>query len=81
MLDEHDILDEDDALEVTIVNIIVYCYKCLLILFNLLFKDDLGYSDIDESKVLGDIADKEENNVGNGNIHEEKEVKQVFYLV
>jgi len=45
-----------------------------------LFKDDLGYSDIDESKVLGDIAEKEENNVENGNIHEEKEVKQVFYL-
>lgn len=43
-------------------------------------KDDFGDSDIDESKVLGDIAEKEENNVGNGINHEETEVKQVFYL-
>lgn len=41
----------------------------------------MGYSDIDESKVLGDIAEKEENSVENGNIHEEKEVTQVFYLL
>jgi len=58
-----------------LLNILVCTYFILFF-----FKDDLGYSDIDESKVLGDIAEKEENNVGNGNIHEEKEVKQVFYL-
>jgi len=46
-----------------------------------LFKDDLGYSDIDEPKVLGDIAEKEENSVENGNILEEKEVTQVCYLL
>lgn len=38
----------------------------------------MGYSDIDEPKVLGDIAEKEENNVENGNLHEEKEVTQVL---
>jgi len=51
------------------------------ILTYILFKDDFGDSDIDESKVLGDIAEKEESNVGNGIIHEEKEVKQVVYLL
>jgi len=55
VLDEHNILDEDDALE-----------------------DDFGDSDIEDSKVLGDIADKEDNSVGNGIIHDEKEVKQVI---
>lgn len=43
-----------------------------------MFKDDFGDSDIDESKVLGDITEKEENSVGNGVNHEEKEVKEVF---
>ncbi|VVC36349.1 SAP domain [Cinara cedri] len=41
-------------------------------------EDDFDDSDIDESKVLGDIAEKEDHNVGNGIIHEEKEVKQVI---
>lgn len=43
-----------------------------------IFKDDFGDSDIDDSKVLGEIAEKVETNVGNG-IHEEIEVKQVCY--
>lgn len=42
-------------------------------------QDDFGDSDIDDSKVLGDIAEKEDNNVGNGIIHDEKEIKQVIY--
>lgn len=49
-----------------------------LLIFYFLSKDDFGDSDIDESKVLGDIAEKEEN-VGNGIIHEENQVQQVFY--
>jgi hypothetical protein len=44
-----------------------------------MFKDDFGDSDIDDSKVLEDSAEKEEINVGNGIIHEEKEVQQVFH--
>lgn len=46
-----------------------------------LFKDDFCDSDIEDSKVLGDIAEKEEINVGNGINHEEKEVKQVFNIL
>ncbi|XP_025420382.1 uncharacterized protein LOC112690565 [Sipha flava] len=41
-------------------------------------KDDFGYSDIDNSKVLEDSAEKEEINVGNGIIHEEKDVQLVI---
>lgn len=74
MLDEHNILDEDDALEVFTTNIF---FIRVLILHYFIFKDDFDDSDIDESKVLGDIAEKEQHNIGNG-IHEEKEVKQVF---
>jgi len=54
VLDEHNMLDEDDALE-----------------------DDFCDSDIEDSKVLCDITEKKENNVGNGIIHKEEEVKQV----
>lgn len=44
-----------------------------------MFQDDFGDSDIDDSKVLGDIVEKEDGSVGNGIIHKEKEVKQVIY--
>lgn len=43
-------------------------------------KDDFGDSDIDESKVLGEIAEKDENSVGNGVIHEENVPQQVLIL-
>lgn len=78
MLDEH-MLDEDDALEVFIIFFInIVKIICILILLYFLFKDDFCDSDIEDSKVLSDIAEKEENNVGNGINHEEEEVKQVF---
>lgn len=75
MLDEH-MLDEDDALEVLIIFFIKIVYINMYIYF--LFKDDFCDSDIEDSKVLGDIAEKEENNIENGINHKEKEVKQVF---
>lgn len=43
-------------------------------------KDDFGDSDIEDSKVLGDIAEKEVNDVGNGIIHKE-EATQVHILL
>jgi len=54
----------------------MYILKLIL----LFFKDDFGDSDIDESKVLGEIAEKEEISVGNGVIHEEKDAQLVFIL-
>jgi len=45
-----------------------------------MLQDDFGDSDIEDSKVLGEIAEKDDNSVGNGIIHEEKEVKQVSFV-